>query len=121
VSKKRKPAINPVTGAVQCPNCGGAEFRYLEDIRNYREVLRQRTDAEGRLIATLEIDSYYRTDGCDDGTNPRLQCQKCYEDLPIPEGIRLEFVCESYGPLTNLSLALSGVPAARQSRPFRRR
>lgn len=80
---------------IRCPECGNEDvdlFRYVEDIRNWRPCQAM----EG---SKLTIDAYYKTDGYDDGTNPRLEChaaseagEECLHAFPIPEGIELEFM-----------------------------
>jgi hypothetical protein len=74
------------TGEITCPECGYNGVRYVEDISCYREVY---SLADG----VLEIDGLYKTDGYDeDGQNPRLQCEHCCHEWPIPEDLELDFV-----------------------------
>jgi hypothetical protein len=72
-----------------CPACGKTRLtRYYEDIANRRDVVGL-VQVEGKHV--LEIQSFYETDGCDDGENPRLVCDECFCECLVPEGIELEF------------------------------
>jgi hypothetical protein len=68
-----------------CPQCGGEEIAYVEDIGNWRRV---------RALngSTLVIDGLYSTEGYDDGDNPRLQCRDCVHEWALPADVEMEFV-----------------------------
>jgi hypothetical protein len=70
-------------GELKC-TCGHDEFRYVEDIGCWREVT---AINEGVLF----VDGLYKTEGYDDGENPRLQCSRCCAEYAIPEDVETEF------------------------------
>ena len=70
-------------GELKC-TCGREDFRYVEDIGCYREV---DTLDDG----VLTVDGLYKTEGYDDGENPRLQCAKCCKEYAIPDDVEVEF------------------------------
>jgi hypothetical protein len=79
-------------GALRCPKCGndlatGGEIRYVETIEAARSIRRVQ---EGRLV----VNSWYETDGYDDGKNPEFECQShdarghtCGHRWPVPDWI----------------------------------
>lgn len=74
-------------GTLVCPSptCEHDEFRYLEDIVCYRDGL---VIEDGKL----RVASFYESgEGYDDGMHPRLECQECFEQYDIPEGLELDF------------------------------
>jgi hypothetical protein len=79
------PPVDRDAGGLLCRHCGGRDFRYVEDIQNWREVI-------GLQAGTLTIDGLYHTgEGYDDGDNPRLQCANCCSEFPVPDDVAVEF------------------------------
>lgn len=68
-----------------CPKCESTDVRYTEDIGNDRLV----NPLKGK---TVPVDSFYQTDGLDDGEDGRLYCRDCGEEFDIPEGLEIEWV-----------------------------
>ena len=68
----------------KCEKCSSDDVVYVEDISCWRRVLGTKN---GQAI----IDGFYRTDGFDDGQNPRLLCRSCLHERPV-DADTLEFV-----------------------------
>lgn len=77
---------------ITCPECGYDSIRYVEDISCYREVLGRDPGNDDDRDARLVVDCLYKTDGYDDGTNPRFQCGSCCHEWPCPDGDEIDFV-----------------------------
>lgn len=87
-------AEQPVSNANKLPeiprdelkcSCGCEEFRYVEEIYNWRKV-------KSLNDGVLTIDAKYETgEGYDDGHNPVLECRECVKQYAIPEDFDLDF------------------------------
>jgi hypothetical protein len=86
-AKDAKPVKDELSelpdGELKC-TCGREDFRYVEDIGCYREV---DTLDDG----VLTVDGLYKTEGYDDGENPRLQCARCCKEYAIPDDVEVKF------------------------------
>lgn len=85
------PAFAHADGDLECPHChahGLANFAYVEDIQNFRELVGYDEEADGPA-GPLYIESHYEVG--DDGENPRLLCRACDWDCAIPEGLKYDF------------------------------
>jgi hypothetical protein len=73
-------------GRLTCPHCGTTgldNFIYLEDVQNYRKLIRLKRKL-------LMIHSYYQVFD-EGGKNPRLLCQTCDGDCAIPDNLELDW------------------------------
>jgi ribosomal protein S27E len=72
-------------GGVTCPKCGNKEeFRYLEDVVSFRDIIGVGDD-DGKLIILCE-GLYKVYDEDDTGRSARLECRSClHEFTPIDE------------------------------------
>jgi len=79
--------------ALRCPKCGndvskGGRIRYVETIQAARSIRRVE---DGHLV----INSWYETEGYDEGTNPRFECHGTAADgrwcghlWPVPDWVK---------------------------------
>ncbi len=80
-----KPADDNEGPELRCSHCGESDIdklKYMEDIQNFREL----ESFDGKH---LNVNSHY--DVADDGDNPRLLCNTCDKESPIPEDIEIDF------------------------------
>lgn len=87
----------PAGPTLLCPFCEhdglqpgkyGTGFRYLEDIVNYRQVVRVQSNPP-----LLLIEARYQTgEGYDDGYNGRIECRNCLGEFTFPESYIAEWI-----------------------------
>jgi hypothetical protein len=65
--------------------CGCEEFRYVEEIYNWRTV---KSLDNGVLLVGVR---YETGEGYDDGHNPVLECRECLAQYNIPKDVEVEF------------------------------
>ena len=68
---------------IKCEECGDTDVIYVEDISCWRRVM---GSEDGKTI----INGFYRTDGFDDGDDPRFLCRSCGHGWPA-DTEKLEF------------------------------
>lgn len=81
------PAVLPALPRdLVCPHCGHNEILFIEDISCVRHV-------EDFVEDVLVIDGLYKTDGFDEGTNPRFQCSECCQEFAMTgDDVEIEFL-----------------------------